>query len=174
MWRCSGTTTGGRACRRIVGGEGVTCPFHTPVQTVDSNCAVCMEVMTTRNYRELSCGHLFHKKCLKKWKLEGNRTCPMCRQEFDQPEFKVTVTIEPVGPNADEYVSNVFDTSDQIDSIIDNMGIDLDELRQFSTRMTMEAEDLTTLRSVLGRIGIELNDSDFSTLSAPPAVPDTE
>lgn len=171
MFRCSGTTLGGTSCRRIVAMEGNTCTFHTPVQTVDSNCAVCMELMTTRNYRELSCGHLFHKKCLKKWKCEGNRTCPMCRKEFDHPEFKVTVSIEPVGPNADSYTSNVFDTSEQFDSIVENMGIDIDELRHFSTRMTMEAEDLSSLRSVLGRIGIELNDSDFSTLST---LPDTE
>ena len=171
MFRCSGTTIGGTPCRKIVATEGNTCIFHTPVQTVDSNCSVCMELMTTRNYRELSCGHLFHKKCLKKWKQEGNRTCPMCRKEFDHPEFKVTVSIEPVGLNSNTYTSSVFDTSEQFDSIVENMGIDIDELRHFSTHMTMEADDLSSLRSVLGRIGIELNDSDFSSLSA---LPDTE
>lgn len=92
----------------------------------------------------------------------------MCRQEFDQPEFKITVNIEPVGPNAHIYTDNVFNVTDQFDSIVENMGIDIDELRHFSTRMTMEAEDLESLRSVLGRIGIELNDSDFGTLSATP------
>lgn len=168
MFRCNGLTLGGTSCRRIVAAEGNTCPFHTPVQTVDSNCSICMELMTTRNYRELSCGHLFHKKCLEKWKQEGNRTCPMCRQEFDQPEFKVTVNIEPVGPNAHRHTDSVFNVTDQFDSIVENMGIDIDELRHFSTRMTMEAEDLESLRSVLGRIGIELNDSDFGTLSATP------
>ncbi|CAH0559960.1 unnamed protein product [Brassicogethes aeneus] len=40
-------------------------------------CAICLEDFETR---ELSCGHVFHTKCISKW-LQYNNTCPFCRKE---------------------------------------------------------------------------------------------
>jgi len=123
-----------------------------------------MEPMTLRNNRELPCEHKFHKRCLKKWKNEGNRTCPLCREGFDLPSFKITVTIEPTSRTAASYQEGTFDMSRAASNLIDTMGLDVDEIQHFNTQMTLEAEDITNLQSVLNRIGIELDGADLDTL----------
>ena len=40
-------------------------------EVIDTVCAICYE---EADY-QLNCGHIFHKRCLMKWK----KTCPMCR-----------------------------------------------------------------------------------------------
>ena len=160
--QCSGMTQGGCRCRRRVPQEGGTCMWHTPLTGPDSTCSVCMEPMTTRNHRELPCGHKFHTKCIRKWKAEGNRTCPLCREEFDPPQFRITVNVEPVGPNANNFVAQSFDASDRSLGLLD-MGI-IPEGGAFTTELSFEAEDLDNLRNVLNRIGIELDNSDLDTL----------
>ena len=44
---------------------------------IDTTCPICYE---TAEF-QLSCGHIFHKNCIKKWKKKSE-TCPMCRQEI--------------------------------------------------------------------------------------------
>lgn len=43
-------------------------------QEIDTTCAICYESADF----QLNCGHIFHKRCLAKWK----KTCPMCRASF--------------------------------------------------------------------------------------------
>jgi hypothetical protein len=41
-------------------------------------CAVCIETMSSSEaYRELPCGHKFHRDCVDPW-LQQSVTCPMC------------------------------------------------------------------------------------------------
>ena len=45
---------------------------------VGVECAVCIEeLQSTEQYRELPCGHQFHRDCIDPW-LEQSVTCPMC------------------------------------------------------------------------------------------------
>lgn len=160
--QCIGITQSGNRCRRCVSQDGGTCSWHTPLGGPDSTCSICMEGMTTRNHRELPCGHRFHTRCIRKWKAEGNRTCPLCREEFDAPQFRITVNVEPVGPTANNYVSQSFDATDRSFGLLE-LGI-IPEGGMFNTELTFEAEDLGNLRRVLERIGIELDDSDLDSL----------
>lgn len=160
MAYCGANTQAGCPCKAKVAGEGMRCYWHRPVEG-DSTCSVCMECMTERNSRELECRHRFHKKCLNKWKLEGNRTCPLCREHFDVPMFDVKVTITP---NTAEYREAVFDASESASNIFSSLGLYESNYREFATQMTLEADDLNTLRSVLERVGISLDNTDLDAL----------
>ena len=48
--------------------------------------------------------------------------------------------------------------------IFDSLRLDPGEMQGFSTELTMEAEDLDTLQSVLHRIGLELDRTDLDSL----------
>jgi len=49
-------------------------------------CSICSDSYESTNERKtilLNCGHDFHYKCIKKWKIgRENNTCPVCRQEI--------------------------------------------------------------------------------------------
>ena len=160
MALCGANTHTGCACKAKVSADGMRCHWHRPVDG-DANCSICMEYMTHRNSRELNCNHRFHNKCLSKWKLEGNRTCPLCREDFDVPMFNVKISITP---NTDEYREAEFDASGFARNIFDALGLDDHEYRNTETHMTLEADDLNTLRSVLERVGIDLDNTDLDAL----------
>lgn len=44
-------------------------------------CAVCLEDMG-ENSRTVSCGHMFHQKCIDEWMKTLNKTCPLCREKI--------------------------------------------------------------------------------------------
>jgi len=117
-----------------------------------------MDPMFVRNSRELDCGHLFHKKCLQQWKNRGNRSCPLCRTEFDAPQFRVTVTIEPMGNAANTHARGTFSRIETALLNIPNHMLDTE------TQLMAEAEDMDTLRSVIESIGIQLSDADYDNL----------
>jgi hypothetical protein len=61
-------------------------PRHKQIKLGDkvlgSTCSICQDEYQIKEYkRELSCGHLFHKKCIDKW-LKTNLTCPFCRDSI--------------------------------------------------------------------------------------------
>jgi E3 ubiquitin-protein ligase synoviolin len=45
----------------------------------DGSCPICREEMSVG--KAISCGHVFHKHCLKKW-VERQQVCPICRQSM--------------------------------------------------------------------------------------------
>lgn len=42
-------------------------------------CSICLDNIYPANYT-ISCGHTFHKSCIKKW-FSINDTCPVCRKK---------------------------------------------------------------------------------------------
>lgn len=48
--------------------------------SADRTCIICREEMTAA--KKLSCGHLFHARCLQSW-LKRQLTCPTCRDTID-------------------------------------------------------------------------------------------
>jgi hypothetical protein len=60
-------------------------------------CSICLDELEPentslihKNVTTLVCGHLFHKKCIKKW-LHKNNQCPYCRTYF-KTKFRGYVT----------------------------------------------------------------------------------
>lgn len=50
----------------------------------DTTCPICMEeIKPNCHCTRLQCGHIYHKKCAKKWftKMCEKPTCPMCRHD---------------------------------------------------------------------------------------------
>lgn len=47
---------------------------------IDDNdiCSICLEDLKNGKCVVLSCEHIYHKDCIKKW-LKKNETCPNCR-----------------------------------------------------------------------------------------------
>ena len=162
MYRCCANTNHGTLCKNKVSQEGHNCSWHTVINDTNPTCSICMDNMNIRNYRELPCKHKFHKKCLNKWKLEGNRTCPLCREPFDIPMFKVTVHVEPTSTETHER--REFDMSRFALEFIETMGMDMDDMQHFNTNMSFEAEDMDNLQAVLSGIGLELSQTDLDTL----------
>lgn len=46
-------------------------------------CAICIEDMQDNDWvRGLSCGHIFHAKCIEPWLLSKSSCCPLCKRDF--------------------------------------------------------------------------------------------
>ena len=59
------------------------------------SCSICLNsIRKTRSTIELPCGHLYHKICIGSWEERGNDTCPLCRRNMSNSNFKVTLKIE--------------------------------------------------------------------------------
>jgi hypothetical protein len=49
----------------------------------DFVCPICIEPFKqNEHYRELSCQHCFHKKCIDRWFKREHTDCPMCRTQI--------------------------------------------------------------------------------------------
>jgi hypothetical protein len=79
---CSGIKKDGQPCTYKGKFEKDGCRFcktHLPLE----ECSVCYESITERNAVGLTCKHLFHGKCLKKWIRGNHNTCPYCRAPIE-------------------------------------------------------------------------------------------
>jgi len=48
-----------------------------------SCCPICIDNFKENEYfRELSCKHVFHKKCIDRWFKKDHSDCPMCRTKI--------------------------------------------------------------------------------------------
>ena len=50
-------------------------------------CSICLEPILKNRPATLSCGHIYHKNCIKNW-LKNNDECPLCRDESQQLKIK--------------------------------------------------------------------------------------
>jgi len=107
MQRCQATTQNGVQCRRNSVADESTCTQHR-----GESCPVCLLTMSQGTSRTLPCHHSFHARCLDRWK-RTSYTCPMCRAPFDQPQYKVSISVHHLASNTvvrDSYTtSNVSD-----------------------------------------------------------------
>jgi hypothetical protein len=53
------------------------------LENITDPCPICMDDFCCGEYsRTLTCGHLFHKKCIDKWFKKDKNDCPMCRKQI--------------------------------------------------------------------------------------------
>ncbi|XWS69934.1 hypothetical protein CRYUN_Cryun03dG0006000 [Craigia yunnanensis] len=56
------------------------------VNYATASCSICMESCWKSEgvvSRQVSCGHVYHHKCITDWLLNGNsNSCPLCRHEI--------------------------------------------------------------------------------------------
>lgn len=77
------------------------CSLHVPV---GGECPVCFDDMTRNNNIHLSCDHVFHRTCLRKWLTTNHaQNCPCCRKDVSESvlnKLRVPVhTHQPPQPN---------------------------------------------------------------------------
>lgn len=51
-------------------------------------CSICLDTISIIKNKKLNCGHMFHKKCIKKW-FRNMKRCPLC-MSFQRKKYKVT------------------------------------------------------------------------------------
>ena len=103
METCSAITKGGQQCKlkSKVGCDG-KCSRH-----FGDSCSICWGLMNPSNSKKLdNCTHVYHKKCIDKWKKKNN-TCPQCRAQIEITTYNVTIHIEPSGIHESIITSNV-------------------------------------------------------------------
>ena len=166
-FRCGAPTSSGEGCRSIVCQDGSKCGWHTVVPGDDPQCSVCMEDIFVRSCKKLPCDHNFHKKCLEKWKVEGNRSCPLCRQAFDLPQFRVSIHIEPVNGAEAHNRARSFHNPEVRHHLMDRSSL-VSSDPDIRTELTVESEDIQSLRRVLEQIGVSLTEEDYNSLSSVP------
>jgi len=59
---------------QVFRGAMITC------ESDDRSCVICCEDFKPRKHvRKLPCGHMFCNKCIAKWVVKQNASCPTCR-----------------------------------------------------------------------------------------------
>ena len=128
------------------------------------SCAICLNsIRKTRSTMELPCGHLYHKKCITGWEERGNDTCPLCRRNMSNNNFKVTLKIENL--RVDRNATLNLNLED-VQRVLDRLGITENELDMVSTDIMFDVEDLQSLQSIFTDLGVSASDVDSSVLDA--------
>lgn len=141
MPECGATTASGSTCKcRVREGR---CHLHRDGSGAD--CAVCLADLTGACKR-LPCGHEFHRRCILAWKRAGHHTCPLCRVSFapTPPEYRVTITVQPVGREPRVYNSNA------IPEVLRNIVTPDTDL----TEIFIDVNTLESLEAILTDFGI--------------------
>lgn len=148
--RCTGLTRLGGQCKCKPRQETDRCHLHTE----GDQCSICMTNMLPRSTRELECGHSFHVRCIDRWK-RSSRTCPMCREPFDQPIYNITITIQS---SVDGNTATETYTTSNIQTMIESFGLSetaiLDASRRTVTDINFDIEFGEVLEEVLRELGI--------------------
>lgn len=166
MQRCQATTLTGVQCRRTAAEGGTTCTQHR-----GESCPVCLLNMTSGTTRTLPCDHMFHVRCLERWKRTSH-TCPMCRAPFDQPQYKVSISVHHLASNTtvrDSY------TTSNISSMFTTFGIPYLQPR-YITDIFFDVGLDEFIDEVFQEIGVRLPEQLRASVSAvngraPPAPP---
>lgn len=151
--RCGAQTAHGTPCRSKVPGGEERCWIHKGPQ-----CSVCLGPMAHQANRTLPCGHVFHSRCVDRWKRScpTDPTCPMCREPFDLPTYRCRLIIERVSDNQ-RAVSN-FDTLN-IQEITEGFGLDFRALvpagsGRMYTDIHFDVEPTEALEEILRELGL--------------------
>ena len=144
--QCTATTLRGTQCRHRAQQGTEVCHLHT-----GTACSICFGPMATATSRVLPCEHMFHTRCIDRWKRTAN-TCPMCRAPFDQPQYKVNVSIQRV---ADQQSFQESYVTSNISSLVDVFGIPLPQAR-FITDIFFDVGFNEFIDDVFREIGVRL------------------
>lgn len=145
MQRCQGTTQKGEQCRRLIL-QG-NCAQHSTL----TSCPVCFSQLTEGTSRTLPCSHVFHTRCIDRWKRTSS-TCPMCRAPFDQPKYKISLSIHHLA--SDRTVRDSYITSN-VSQIFQTFGIPMLQPR-FITDVFFDIGLDEFIEDVFQEIGIRL------------------
>ena len=128
------------------------------------SCAICLNsIRKTRSTLELPCGHLYHKNCIAGWEERGNDTCPLCRRNMSNNNFKVTLKIENLRIDRNTSINLNYE---DVQGVLERLGITENELDMVSTDIMFDVEDLQSLQSVLADLGISTTNIDTAILDA--------
>jgi hypothetical protein len=163
--QCSGVTRQGVQCKRQVRETENTCGRHN--QTTGLQCPVCLDDMGRGRHRTLDCGHAFHLRCLDRWK-RMSRTCPMCRVPFDQPQYRIRVSVQRI---RDDHTSVHSYVTSNVAGLVNSFGIDPFVDPRFQTDILFEVADDEILTDVLEELGITIPSGVVAGGSASGTVP---
>ena len=145
MNRCSHVTMLGTPCK-----NSLNCHLHSS----DDTCSICLCIVRkTRGTRSLPCGHLFHRRCIEQWKIKCT-TCPMCRESFDVPTYKVTITIENTTTNICQTITTV--NSSNICEIFEQLDV------AGNPQFCFNVENFSDLETLLADFGFGVDDTIIS------------
>ena len=164
--RCTANTRKGTQCMRNAREGHPTCTAHA-IQA--PQCPVCLGDMSVQTTRSLECGHAFHTRCLERWK-RTSRTCPMCRTPFDQPQYKIRVSVQRL---ADNHVSSEAYTTSNVETLINSFGVDPFMDPRFITDILFEVAANESVASVLQELGLRIPSQPFGPVPTRPAPPRT-
>jgi Ring finger domain len=127
--RCGQPTASGAPCKN----RGTPCHLHR----TDNQCSVCFTNMAAHGTRTLSCGHIFHSRCVERWKntCTGLPTCPMCRTPFDVPQYKCVISIQRV---SDGVTARQDLPLDDMERLVRGLGLELRQLTNEDLRMNVD------------------------------------
>lgn len=165
--QCVATTRQGTQCKRRALLGNTVCSLHT---SPTASCPVCLDGMSpNRQTRTLTCGHTFHLRCLERWK-RMSRTCPMCREPFDQPQYKVRVSVQRL-PEGGRTASHTYMTTN-VSALVTSFGIDPFVDSRFVTDILFDVNNDETLTDVFNELGLRippgLSGADAPTTSDQP------
>jgi hypothetical protein len=169
--QCSATTRQGVQCKRNSRTGTNLCGLHTT--TSSGQCPVCLDSMRAQT-RTLACGHTFHLRCLERWK-RMSRTCPMCRVPFDQPSYKVRVSIQRTSDG--ETATHTYATTN-VAALVSTFGIDPFTDTRFVTDIFFDIDANESVEEVLHELGLRMpvlvssSGSEPGTARAPSGPPD--
>lgn len=163
---CTATTRMGVRCKLRARSGETTCSRHA---VVSPQCPVCLSDMSMSTSRTLDCGHVFHTRCLERWK-RTSRTCPMCRVPFDQPTYKVRVSVQRI---ADNHVASETYTTSNVSGIVSAFGMDPLIDPRFITDILFEIAGNESMSEVFNELGINMPSGPFVPVVAPPVPPRT-
>lgn len=151
---CTAQTQQGRQCKLRARPGMTTCSRHT---SCTSSCPVCLMDMTIPSSRTLECGHTFHTRCIDRWK-RVSRTCPMCRVPFDQPVYKIRVSVQRL---SDHHVSSESYVTSNIAGLVNTFGMDPLIDPRFITDILFEIAQNESIVDVLQELEIRVPGGPF-------------
>jgi len=92
-----------------------------------------------------NCSHVFHKRCIDKWRLKQNN-CPQCREKISENSYKVSLRIEPVGVHSEMVLES-------IEHLTHLFGIEDMDLNTFITDIEFNTDNYDDVRNILLEIG---------------------
>lgn len=165
MSECGATTRAGTPCKRKRAHGEEQCHIHINM----SECAICLNHMinrSERNARTLPCNHKFHTSCINRWKRQGNYTCPICRHDFDIPEYNIIVIIEARRTRERLVTTNLQSSQLVGQHLAETFDLPRDNAIEFVTEIVVEAGSIEEIESsLLGDFRIDPAEINMTTIN---------